>query len=74
MAAHARLKSEFRDDEKYHNLVRWLIYGTLGAEHKLGGKMCYSLEVFLSPTFQGRRVGGWGGGGRQKGQILNISE
>ena len=24
MAAHARLKNEFTDDEKYHNLMRWL--------------------------------------------------
>ena len=26
MAAHARLKNEFTEDEKYHNLMRWLIY------------------------------------------------
>ena len=25
MAAHARLKNEFTEDEKYHNLMRWLI-------------------------------------------------
>ena len=25
MAAHARLKNEFTEDEKYHNLLRWLI-------------------------------------------------
>ena len=25
MAAHARLKNEFTEDEKYHNLIRWLI-------------------------------------------------
>ena len=24
MAAHARLKNEFTEDEKYHNLMRWL--------------------------------------------------
>ena len=24
MAAHMRLKNEFTEDEKYHNLVRWL--------------------------------------------------
>ena len=24
MAAHARLKNEFTDDEKYHNLMSWL--------------------------------------------------
>ena len=26
MAAHARLKNEFTEDEKYHNLMRWLKY------------------------------------------------
>ena len=25
MAAHARLKNEFTEDEKYHNVMRWLI-------------------------------------------------
>ena len=25
MSAHARLKNEFTEDEKYHNLLRWLI-------------------------------------------------
>ena len=24
MAAHARLKNEFTEDEKYHNVMRWL--------------------------------------------------
>ena len=27
MAAHARLKNEFKEDEKCHNLMRWLILG-----------------------------------------------
>ena len=26
MAVHACLKCEFTEDEKYHNLMRWLIY------------------------------------------------
>ena len=26
MAAHVRLKNEFTQDEKYHNLTSWLIY------------------------------------------------
>ena len=26
MAAHARLKNEFMVDEKYHNLMTWLIF------------------------------------------------
>ena len=25
MSAHAHLKNEFMEDEKYHNLTRWLI-------------------------------------------------
>ena len=25
MAAHACMKNEFTEDEKYHNLMRWLI-------------------------------------------------
>ena len=25
MTAHARLKNEFTEDEKYHNLMKWLI-------------------------------------------------
>ena len=29
MAAHARLKNEFTEDEKYHNLIRWLIYRSI---------------------------------------------
>ena len=28
MTAHARLKNEFMEDEKCHNLMRWLIYFT----------------------------------------------
>ena len=26
MAAYARLKNEFTEDEKYHNLMSWLIF------------------------------------------------
>ena len=26
MAAHTRLKNEFTEEEKYHNLMTWLIY------------------------------------------------
>ena len=26
MAVHARLKNEFTEDKKYHNLMSWLIY------------------------------------------------
>ena len=28
-AVHARLKNEFTEDEKYHNLMRWLICVTI---------------------------------------------
>ena len=28
MAAHARLKNEFTEDEKYHNFMSWLKYGS----------------------------------------------
>ena len=27
MAAHARLKTEFMEDKKYHNLMSWLLIG-----------------------------------------------
>ena len=27
MAANVRLKNEFMEDKKYHNLMTWLIYG-----------------------------------------------
>ena len=29
MAAHARLKNEFTEDEKYHNIMSWLNFITL---------------------------------------------
>ena len=35
MAAHVRLKNEFTEDEKYHNLMKWLIYfvqGTMSSD------------------------------------------
>ena len=28
MSAYARSKNEFPEDEKYHNLMRWLIWAT----------------------------------------------
>ena len=30
MAAHAHLKNEFTEDEKYHNLMTWLNYTDMG--------------------------------------------
>ena len=35
MAAHARLKNEFTEDEKYHNLMTWLIFSGLIESHTL---------------------------------------
>ena len=32
MAGHARLKNEFTEDEKYHNLMTWLIRFTESKE------------------------------------------
>ena len=37
MAAHARLKNEFTEDEKYHNLMTWLICCSTNAGP---GSMC----------------------------------
>ena len=34
MAAHARLKNELTQDEKYHNLMRWLISKVVIAKPK----------------------------------------
>ena len=31
MAVHARLKNEFTEDEKCHNLMRWLISSLMGS-------------------------------------------
>ena len=32
MAVHACLKNEFTEDEKYHNLMRWLKYAYLSGD------------------------------------------
>ena len=39
MTAHARLKNEFTEDEKYHNLMTWLIF--------LSGKSPASCFIFV---------------------------
>ena len=44
MASHARLKIEFTEDEKYHNLMRWLIV-KLGFS---GVDVIFSFSAFLS--------------------------
>ena len=31
IAAHAHLKNEFTEDEKYHNLMSWLLYNSQAA-------------------------------------------
>ena len=40
MAAHARLKNEFTEDEKYHNLMAWLTCVLKGA--------LYIMQVFFT--------------------------
>ena len=45
MAAHARLKNEFMEDEKYYNLMSWLIYVTL---HELVTVSSENLIIFLT--------------------------
>ena len=40
-AAHARLKNEFTEDEKYHNLMRWLICQTIYASLILQNSHCF---------------------------------
>ena len=43
MAAHTRLKNEFTEEEKYHNLMRWLIwvnYVFCFQENVLMGDIC----------------------------------
>ena len=45
MAAHASLKNEFTEDEKYHNLMSWLIYRILGTN----GLIPYTINQFTSP-------------------------
>ena len=35
MAAHARLKNEFAEDEMYHNLMKWLNYPLSSNTHQI---------------------------------------
>ena len=39
MAAHARLKNEFKEDKKCHNLMSWLIYVIMQFEH-----CCFTIQ------------------------------
>ena len=39
MAWHVRLKNEFTEDEKYHNLLRWL------KKEKCENKVIYSMQL-----------------------------
>ena len=60
MAAHARLKDEFTEDEKYHNLMRWHIWflGYLMEQNQnfvLKDKLaifCQSSECLVSITLK----------------------
>ena len=49
MAGHARLKDEFTEDEKYHNLMRWLIY-------HFKGVLNFSLVFTEIPLFNANSV------------------
>ena len=59
MAAYERLKNEFTEDEKYHNLMRWLInnfpeiavWGG-GAGRRRAGNQGVILVRMCGPTFQ----------------------
>ena len=42
MAAHVRLKNEFKEDEKYHNLITWLIYISEKYEDQLRHVLCFA--------------------------------
>ena len=47
MVAHACLKNEFKEDEKCHNLMSWLIYVSdyfsvaAPADHNMSSDYCY---------------------------------
>ena len=42
MAAHARLKNELMEDEKYHNLMRWLNW------YKVTNRYHYSFVLYAN--------------------------
>ena len=39
MAVHVRFKNEFKEDEKYHNLMTWVIY--FPTSLKIRNKNCF---------------------------------
>ena len=45
MAAHARLKNEFTEDEKYYNLMTWLKYGLYAS---LGFPILIKIKIVTS--------------------------
>ena len=49
MAAHACLKNEFTDDEKYHNLMSWLILCIIAHERDFS-KCVESNIMKMSPV------------------------
>ena len=52
MSAHARLKNEFMEDEKYHNLVTWHSYGLLEHSVRTRAGMCTDSETgYPSPYY-----------------------
>ena len=52
MAAHARLKNEFTGDQKYHNLMRWLIFPTKAAVHRLLIAVCIEYLFTYAVTIE----------------------
>ena len=51
MAAHARLKNEFTKDEKYHNLMTWLIESFETSDSVGGGPGCVAMCFFTTRRF-----------------------
>ena len=49
MAAHARLKNDFTEDEKYHNPMRWLIFEDTCLALQLTSYNCFEVIWFKLP-------------------------
>ena len=57
MAAHARLKNEFTEDEKYHNLMCWLInYQSTETQHQSTDTKHMYHTSLVTRTTQMRRL------------------
>ena len=58
MAAHARLKNELTEDEKYHNLMRWLIYAPICNHYIINSNFMLGYTIAI---YQNRYVLGFYG-------------